>query len=143
MNNLPKNSIVLNNERVNQLPDVAKLTGMLIEFIEYIEEPSIKALALENEIVYKQHLENKFEEFTLEYYTIYRLLVDNENERASNVDKLFKMIDRLKKIESGESNYDNEFMQVREELAEEYLYSKYGSKTNFQKVMNKNRKNKK
>lgn len=143
MNNLPKNSIVLNNERVNQLPDVAKLTGMLIEFIEYIEEPSIKALALENEIVYKQHLENKFEEFTLEYYTIYRLLVDNENERASNVDKLFKMIDRLKKIESGESNYDNEFMQVREELAEEYLYSKYGSKTNFQKAMNKNRKNKK
>ncbi len=138
--NLPKGSIMINNERSSELPDLIKLTGQIIDFIEYIEMPSIKQMAKENNMIYKQHLENKFEEFTLDYYSIYRMLVDNEQERSQNIEKLFKMIDRLKNIEIGQSNVEKEFIQVREELAEEYLYPKFGGKNEFQKALEKDPK---
>lgn len=140
--NLPKGSIMMNTKREGGMPDILKLTGQIIEFIEYIEKPDIKLMAKENNMMYKQHLENKFEEFTLDYYSIYRMLVDNENERSQNIDRLFKMIDRLKDVETGKSNVDREFMKVREELAEQYLYPKFGGKDGFQKAMDKDQKKK-
>ena len=139
---LPKGSIMMNMNRDGGLPDLVKLTGQIIEFIEYIEQPDIKAMSKENIMMYKQHLENKFEEFTLDYYSIYRMLVDNENERSQNIEKLFKMIDRLKDVESGKSNVEREFIHVREELAQEFLYPKFGGKTAFQKAMEKDAKKK-
>jgi len=140
--NLPKGSVMMNMNRDGGVPDILKLTGQIIEFIEYIEKPDIKLMAKENTMMYKQHLENKFEEFTLDYYSIYRMLVDNENERAQNIDKLFKMIDRLKDVESGRSSAEREFMKVREELAQEYLYPKFGGKDGFQKAMDADAKKK-
>ena len=140
---LPKNSIMLNTKREGGMTDILKLTGQVIDFIEYIELPDIKLMSQENNMMYKQHLENKFEEFTLEYYSIYKMLVDNENERAQNIEKLFKMIDRLKDVESGKSNVDKEFIKIREELAEEYLYPKFGGKNGFQKAMDLDAKKKK
>ena len=139
---LPKGSIMMNMNRDGGLPDLIKLTGQLIEFIEYMEQPDIKLMAKENMMIYKQHLENKFEEFTLEYYSIYKMLVDNENERSQNIEKLFKMIDRLKDVEAGNTNVEKEFIHVREELAKEYLYPKFGGKTGFQKAMEKDAKKK-
>ncbi len=135
-----KGHIMLNNEREGGMPDVTKLTGHIIEFIEYIEQPDIKKMAQDNMMMYKQHLENKFEEFTLEYYSIYKMLVDNEKERAQNIEKLFKMLDRLKDVETGRTTVEKQFMQVREELAEEYLYPKFGGKDQFQKALEKDMK---
>jgi hypothetical protein len=141
--NLPKGSIMLNNDRENKIPDLIKLTGQIIEFIEYIETPEAKNMAKENKMLYKHHLENKFEEFTLEYYSIYKMLVENENERAENIERLFKMIDRLKDVESGKSNVDREFIKIREELAQDYLYPQFGGREAFQKALSKDLKNKK
>jgi len=139
--NLPKGSIMLNDkEKERGLPDLVKLTGQIIEFVEYIEMPDIKEMAAENRNLYKNHLENKFEDFTLEYYSIYRMLVDNDNERSENLNRLFKMIDRLKDVESGKSTVDKEFSKVREELAEDYLYPQFGGKHGFQKAMEKHAK---
>jgi hypothetical protein len=138
---LPKGSIMLNNDRENKIPDLINLTGQIIEFVEYIELPDIKKMAQENRMLYKTHLENKFEEFTLEYYSIYKMIVDNDGERAQNIDRLFKMIDRLKDVESGKSNVDREFMKIREELAQDYLYPQFGGKTAFEKALSKDIKN--
>ncbi len=140
---LPKGSIMFNNDRENKLPDLINLTGKIIEFVEYIELPDIKKMAQENKMLYKNHLESKFEEFTLDYYSIYRMLVDNDDERAQNIDRLFKMIDRLKDVESGKSNVDREFLKIREELAQDYLYPQFGGRDAFEKALSKDMKNKK
>jgi len=139
---LPKGSLIMNTKRDSGLPDIMNLTKQIIDFIEYIEKPEIKEMAKENTMIYKQHLETKFEEFTLEYYSIYRMLVDNEINRSHNIEKLFKMIDRLHKVESGKSNVEKEFVKVREELAGEFLYPQFGGKDKFEKTMNKNLKKK-
>ena len=134
--NFPKGHIMLNNDdKISKVPDLIKLTGQIIEFIEYIEQPEMRKMAKENNMMFKQHVESKFEDFTLDYYSIYRMLIDSEEKRAENIERLFKMIDRLKDVESGKSNMDKEFMRVREELAEEYLYPKFGGKSGFQKAM--------
>lgn len=141
---LSKGQIMLNNDRESKIPDIINLTGQIIEFIEYIEKPEMKELSKSNNMMFKQHIENKFEEFTLEYYSIYKMLIDNEEKRAENIDKLFNMISRLKDIENGKSNVEKEFVKVREELAQEYLYPKFGGKKGFEKAMEADlKKNKK
>jgi len=145
----PKNHIMLNNDDENKeskIPDITNLTGQIIEFVEYIEQPEMKNLSKENNMKYRQHLETKFEDFSLEYYSIYKMLVDNEDKRAENLDKLFNMLTKLKNVEMGKSNVEKEFVKVRDELANEYLYPKFGGKQQFEKAMAedlKNNKNKK
>ncbi len=140
----PKGHIMINNEKESKIPDITNLTGQIIEFIEYIEKPEMKTFAKENNMMFKQHVESKFEDFTLDYYSIYKMLVENEEKRAENLDKLFNMISRLKDVETGKSNVEREFMKVREELAQEYLYPKFGGKKEFEKAMEKDlKKNKK
>ena len=142
----PKNHVMINNDIFNKeskIPDITNLTGQIIEFVEYIEQPEMKNFSKENNMMYKQHLENKFENFSLEYYSIYKMLVDNEDKRAENLDKLFNMLSKLKNVEMGKSNVDKEFVKVREELANEYLYPKFGGKQQFEKAMADDLKNKK
>ena len=145
----PKNHIMLNNDDENKeskIPDITNLTGQIIEFVEYIEQPEMKNLSKENNMKYRHHLENKFEDFSLEYYSIYKMLLDNEDKRAENLDKLFNMLTKLKNVEMGKSNVEKEFVKVRDELANEYLYPKFGGKQQFEKAMAedlKNNKNKK
>jgi hypothetical protein len=138
---LPKGSIMFNNDRENKIPDLINLTGQIIAFVEYIELADIKKMAQENRMLYKNHLENKFEDFTMDYYSIYRMLVDNDDERSQNINRLFKMIDRLKDVESGQSNVDREFLKIREELAQDYLYPQFGGKDAFQNALSKDIKN--
>jgi hypothetical protein len=140
----PKGHIMLNNDKESKIPDITKLTGQIIEFIEYIEQPEMKKFAKENNMMFKQHVENKFEDFTLDYYSIYKMLADNEEKRADNIDKLFNMLSRLKDVETGKSNVEKEFMKVREELAHEFLYPQFGGKKGFEKAMEEDlKKNKK
>jgi hypothetical protein len=94
-------------------------------------------------MTYKLHLENKFEEFTLDFYSIYKMLVDDETNRNRNLEKLFNMIDKLKDVEAGKTNVEREFFKVREELAQEFLYPQFGGKEKFQKALEKDAKNKK
>ena len=82
--------------------------------------------------IYEDSLQNMPVTYNLEL-----TLVDNEKERAQNIEKLFKMLDRLKEVEIGRTTVEKEFMQVREELAEEYLYPKFGGKNEFQKALEK------
>ena len=145
LSNLPKGSIVVDNtqDKVEGLPNLAQLTKQIIEFIEYIELPEVKEMALNNNMIYKQHLENKFENFTLEYYSIYRMLVDDDKNRANNIESLFKMIDRLRLVELGKSSVDVQFDSIKNELSEKYLYPQFGGKDGFVKAMSKSEKRKK
>ena len=140
-NVLPKGSIML-GDRQQGLPDLAKLTQQIIEFIEYIEMPAIKEMEKENKIIFKQHIENKFEDFTLDYYSTYKMLMDDPQNRAKNLEKLFNFINVAKNIEKGQTTVEQEFTKIREKLAEEYLYPQFGGKMAFQKAFEKDQKKK-
>jgi len=124
-------------ERTGGIPDLVKLTGMIIEFVEYIETPEMKTFAQQNKMMFRNHLEEKFDEFTLEFYSIYKMLVDDEAHRSNNLDRLFNMIRRLQNMEKNNSNVDKEFVKVQEQLAEEYLYPQFGGKNEFYKKFQK------
>ena len=142
---LPRGSIMM-GERQQGLPDLSQLTGQIIEFVEYLEMPAIKEMEKENKTVFRQHIENKFEDFTLNYYSTYKMLMDEPHNRAKNLEKLFNFISMAKNIERGNSTIDREFVKVRENLAEEFLYPQFGGKMAFQKAFEadqkKNKKNK-
>lgn len=136
------------------IPDIAQLTGTIIEFVEYLSQPQVIEMSKGDEVAYKQHLENKFEDFSLKYYSIFRMLLEEKN-RAENLNKLISMMEILKNIKDGKKDHDKEFEKFKEERAEEYIYPQFGGKNNFQRVLaqrarekeledrkNKNKKNK-
>jgi hypothetical protein len=133
-----RGEVMLNEKKEQNTSNIVNLTKQIIDFVEYLEKPEIKELA-KNHGQFTNHIETKFEDFTLEYYSIYKMLLDEKN-RSDNLEKLFNMITQISKIDEGKSNYNKEFNKVRETLAEEFLYPKFGSKENFQKAMSKTNK---
>lgn len=126
------------NEPFN-IPDLANLTKQIIEFLEYINTPDMQKMQDEEPRAFELHLESKFEHFAENYYSTFKMLIDKKD-RIKNVEKLMQMISMIKKVKDGQKSYDSTFNQIKEDLAEEYIYSKYGGKDNFEKQLMQNKK---
>ena len=116
----------------NNIPDLCSLTNDIITFLEYIITPEMQKLENENKDAFSKHLENKFSDFTLNYITIYKMLLDKDK-REENTMKLLNLIEILKEVKKGSKNMESEFDKFKETLNEEYIYSKFGGKENFEK----------
>lgn len=141
--NNDQNGFILNMD-LTKIPDLHKLTSTIIEFLEYINTPEMERLEQSDKTAFEKHLEHKFENFTVCFTTIYKMLL-NKSERNENLTKLMDLIETLKKVQSGEKNMDVEFDNFREQLSEQYVYPKFGGKEQFEKNIEKRarKKNKK
>ncbi len=140
-NNLPKNAFMINErQRIDKPIDSKKLLEDLIKLVEYVETPEMKELQKSNENLYFYQVDEKFSDFSDNYYNIFRLIVDDTKNRSNNLFKIIDMIKRLNKIEEGNSTKEKEFEEVKEQLAEEHLYPSFGGKENFIKALDKDLK---
>jgi hypothetical protein len=128
-------------EAPEEIPDVDKLIGYVISFLEYINTEEMQKLENDDPIAFEKHLDNKFSDFTLRYYTTFKLLLDKEN-RESNIARLLELFEKFKKVQTAEKTMDNAWDEYTEDLNTRYIYSKFGGKKNFEKGLLK-KKNKK
>lgn len=128
------------------IPDLDNLTNNIVQILEYINRDDMQKLENRDKEKFDMELNNKFNEFSLNYIGIFNLLLDKNN-RKDNILRLMKMIETLKQVKYGIKDYDTEFDNFKEELANNYLYPKFGGKKGFERKMKqkqiKNRKNKK
>lgn len=131
-------SFYTGDEPVN-IPDLTNLTKQIIDFLEYINTPDMQKMQDDESRAFELHLESKFPEFAENYYSTFKMLL-NKKDRIKNVEKLMQMISTIKKVKDGQKSYDSAFEKIKEDLAEEYIYSKYGGKDNFEKQLSQNKK---
>lgn len=118
------------------LPDLEKLLDRVLELLQYINTPEMQALEISDPPAFECHLDVKFEDISMRYYSVFRLIIDKEN-REENIFKLIEIFSILKKVKSGDINIDKADENYREDLNEQFIYSKYGGKANFEQEMQK------
>lgn len=126
---------------VAAIPDLEKLLDRVLEFLRYINKTEMQELENEDKFAFERHLDSKFEDLSLRYYSIFRLLLDKDN-REDNVCKLIDIFSTLKKVKTGSLDIHKATEEYHEELNSEYIYPKFGGKEQFEKKMQKE-KNKK
>lgn len=120
------------------LVDVDKMIGYITEILTECNKEENLNLQRSNKEKYEQVMEEKFQDFALQYYSIFRKVISGES-----LDTLFYFLEHITMIKQGETTLDNAEKKLGEELAEEHIYSKFGGKHNFEKAMKKQQKNKK
>lgn len=116
------------------IPDLDNLLNTIIEFLEYIETDEMQKMEETDKAGFEKHLDEKFSTFTLRYYGIFKMLLEKKG-RAENVHKLINLFSELNKVKSGAKNMDTVYSEYTEGLNNEYIYSKYGGKENFEKAL--------
>jgi uncharacterized protein YdiU (UPF0061 family) len=123
---------------INAIPDLTLLTTKLLEFIEFEEKEETQKLKEEdrgnyNYIVYK--------EYEMLPPTMIKLLSEKEK-RTENLQKVLDMLELLKNVKNGTTDFEkaeNDFMEKR---SEEYLYPMFGGRDKFYQIAEENKKKK-
>ena len=124
---------------VNAIPDLEKLSKNLLEILIYLEDPNNKDDIRRNETDVKMMLNNKYAD-TVPYGFISLLI--SEKTRAENVDIIVRMLENMKKAKEGTVSLETVEKNFADEINQKYIYSKYGSKENFERELTKMQKNK-
>jgi hypothetical protein len=124
------------DDDIEVIPDLEVLTQTIISFLQYINTDEMIAMEINDHPGYIRHLEEKFDDFTLNYYHMFKMLTTAEN-RDKNVMKLLNMLELLGEIKNGNRNMQTEFEKFREDQAEEYIYPEYGGKAQFEEALTK------
>lgn len=119
---------------LDAIPDLDKLTGNILEILEYLEDPKNKRLIATNEGSVRTMLCNQYAE-TVPYGVI-TLLLDREN-RYENVGRLMRMFEMMNNAKCGKRTLEEVEKEFTEEINHRYIYSKYGSKENFERELQK------
>jgi hypothetical protein len=136
------------NSSREQIVDLEKLTVELVKFLEYINTSKMEELEDTDHDAFVKHLESQFDEFSLHFYSIFKLLTEKggRTKRDENIGKLITLIETLKQVQCGNKDMNSTYESFKEELNEEFIYSKYGGKKKFEEHMakeNAKKKNKK
>ena len=116
--------------------DNAPITCKLINDIEYIlselNKDDLKKLKYDNYELFKDTVfeRNDFHEFIDNYFNVFMLLIDKNK---VPFDILYKLINFKGLIEAGQLNQNEADNMVYDFMNDKYIYSKFGSKENFEK----------
>lgn len=116
----------------NSIPDLDNILIHIQELLQDIETPEMKNLETKNRKEFEKILTHKYYE-KINSIKIINLML--EPERYENLEKLLDMFDNLKKVKNGKTDIQNAHKLWCEKMNEEYVYSKHGGKTNFEKKM--------
>lgn len=126
-------------EAPEAIPDIEKLIDSVITFLQYINTEEMQKMEIADPHAFEKHLDNKFSEFTLRYYTVFKLLLDKPN-RENNVARMLEIFQNLNRVKNSEKTMDRAYDEFIDEVNDEFIYSKYGGKDNFEKEMIKQNK---
>ena len=84
------------------IPNAAEILDQVISILEYMNTPEMKLLRGKNQALFEQTLEEKFPQFTTNYYSIFRMLLSGED-----ISPLFEMLKVLSKVNNGRTSFEN------------------------------------
>lgn len=138
-------------ESLTQLEKEDKKLENLIETNKYKDEEKIKKIE-EHKILketiktknieYFGDLQDKFQDFYINFNGIFRMLARSDN-RVTNLEYLSKLINILKDVKAGKKDINKQFDIFREQQAEKYIYPQFGGKKKFEEKLKERNKNKK
>jgi hypothetical protein len=141
---VPKNANITRDAPLDAkaIPDIEQLLDKILDFLNYINKEDMQKLEATDKIEFDKHLNDRFNDFSEKHYSIFKMLLDNEN-RATNVAKLFDMLSKLKQVKMGRLDIHQADKDFQEELNNKFLYPKFGGKEQFEKeiLKNKHKKN--
>lgn len=119
---------------LDAIPDLDRLTGNILEILEYLEDQKNARLIATSEGNVRTMLCNRYAE-TVPYGVI-SLLLDRVN-RYENVERLMRMFEMMNNAKCGRSTLEEVEKDFTEEINQRYIYSKYGSKEKFESELQK------
>ena len=129
-----RKSIFNREASVNAIPNLDILTGNVFEILKYLENPETKKLMKINDTAVKMYINNKYADSVP--LGIITLLME-EDSREENVERMLKMFEALQQAKNGTLSIDDAEKKITEDVNNRYLYSKYGSKEEFEKELNR------
>jgi hypothetical protein len=107
------------DENTVNLPNVDDLLGRIQEILEYMCTDDVVKLKNTNYQDYEEHMEEKFESFSMRYFALFKKLLSGED-----LTHLFNMIAGIERINRGDETIEEVEKRLGEDLAEEYIYPK-------------------
>jgi len=107
----------------SELPDPEEIAETVANILEYMSEDEVMAVQKENQASYESMIENKFPDFANRYRAIFNLTISGEN-----MDMLVMMLESLEKIKTGEKQMEKVETELRDELAETYIFANLNDK---------------
>lgn len=83
------------------LPNANKILDTVIEILEYMNTDEMKELRAKSQPLFENKMEEKFEDFAYQYYSIFRLILNGDD-----ISPLFMMLGEIDKCNSGKQSYD-------------------------------------
>ena len=123
----------------NAIPNLEKLLDSILELLRYINTDEMQKMETDDQQAFEQHVDAKFNDLSIRYYSIFRLLMDKEH-REENVHQIIDMISKLKEIKEGKVDIEKATKDYTETKNQAYIYPKWGGKEQFEKAMREEEK---
>jgi len=117
---------VKNNAKLKYVIDT------LTDIFDFISSDEMIVMYGEDKEKYAQTLRGKYPEFSENYYSLFSVILDGELDTMSH---LVMMIKTLCMVDSGSITMDTAYTNIREDLANHYIYPQFGGKKNFEKTI--------
>lgn len=110
-NNIDENTIVYDPEDIpvpENLPNPNEILDDIINILEYMNLDEMKTLRNTNLELFVQIMEEKFSDFSSNYYSLFRMVIDG----GEDLDPLFKMLEIITNINSGNTSFESGEQEV-------------------------------
>lgn len=91
--------------------NVEKLTDDVYEIMNYMASGDIMKMRKDNFVSYSQHMEDKFKDFSDEYFSLFQMIISGEN-----IAPLFKMLTQLENVQSGKISFTDAEKNVGKQI---------------------------
>jgi hypothetical protein len=106
------------------IPDITLLSSLVVDFIEFYNDPSIAKV---RKLDHARYLNMMFEKFEKLPASMIKLLSDEE-EQVQNLQKIITMLETLSKVKDGEISLQMAHDEFTEKQNEDYFYPAFGGK---------------
>jgi hypothetical protein len=119
---------------VDAIPDLDVLTATIVEILEYLEQSEVKKICAKDDSLIRMSLINKYaDKLPLKFIDLF--MDKNEQHKQESVERTLIWIENMARVKAGKASLEDVSKQLVEEVNQRYVYSKYGSKENFEKVL--------
>lgn len=118
----------------NELPDVSVIMGQITEIMEHMCTDEMMQLKKNDSKTYEEVMKTKYKDFVERYETMFDLIISGQD-----ITMLLDMMIKVDKMKKGVLSREAAEEELRDTLAEKYIYSKM-DKTKANKIKKKVKK---
>lgn len=105
MNKMNNNNLMYDfgedDGKAESLPDISKMLDNVIEILECMNNDDMKLLKNTDVLLFEQMMEEKFAEFSSNYYSVFKMILSGED-----IGPLFKMFEVIGNINTGKTTFE-------------------------------------